>query len=138
MTETAKITGRISLVPKVGLSADLHSALTARVFAIEHEADTGPRSVWHHPGYQEKFYAILLEEPRIAIGTIYVAGTNEHTDVAWWIDSMFRRMGYGRKTIDVLAPMLIAKGVKRIGPLLVIGDYEASRRLAQQLRSHFE
>ena len=138
MTKTVEITGRISLILKVELTASLLSALTARIFASEHEADTGPRSVWHLPGYQDKFYAILLEEPRVAIGTIYVAGTNDRADVAWWIDSMYRRMGYGRETIEVLASMLIAKGVTRIGPLLVIGDYEASRRLAQQLRSHFE
>ena len=131
-------TNRIFLIPKVELNTRLSDALTARIFASEHECDIGPRSVWHHPGYQKNFYAILLREPRVAIGTIYVAGTNDHTDVSWWIDSMFRRMGYGREMVEVLASMLIVKGVTHIGPLAILGSYEASRRLAKQLRSHFE
>ncbi len=138
MAGVLKNIDQISLVPKLELGPELLGALTARIFASEHETDTGPRTVWHHPGYQDKFYAILLTEPRVAIGTIYVAGTSDHTDVAWWIDSLYRGKGYGRAAVEVLAAMLKVQGVRRIGPLPIMGDYEASRRLAKQLKSHFE
>ena len=137
MVEIAKTEDRVSLVPKLGLSESMLAELRRRIFAEEHETDTGPRPVWDHPGYQDKFYVIVLAELQVAIGTIYVAGPTYHTDVAWWIDSRYQSRGYGRAAVEALVPMLKDKGVTRIGALLIMGDWHASRRLAVQLKGHF-
>jgi RimJ/RimL family protein N-acetyltransferase len=61
----------------------------------EHELDVSPRPVWDLESYVSKFLIVLLDDPGIPIGKIYVGGPPYYTDVAWWLDSKYRRRGYG-------------------------------------------
>lgn len=131
---------RVFIVPRSALNEAELKHITERVFAPEHELDTGPRPIWHLESYAPKLYVILLKEGRVPIGTIYIGGVETSIDVAWWIDSQYRGQRLGADTVDVLARLLKSNGVTGIGPIAVTayGDaYYASARLVKRLRSYF-
>ena len=60
----------------------------------------------------------------------------------WWVDSAYRGQGYGGEVVDLLAATLKARGVTRIGWILIAThkrEYDAqSGKLVRRLRRHFE
>ncbi|MFI4939292.1 MAG: GNAT family N-acetyltransferase [Burkholderiales bacterium] len=130
---------RIEIIPKSNMACDQIQYLDELVSAPEHIDDQGACQSWKLPAWTPNLYAIVdiyLQRP---IGILYVMGdTNFGADVAWWIDSKHRRDGYGHRAVDLCAELLKAKGVTRIGRILVQGDYSvASNKLLKRLLEHF-
>jgi RimJ/RimL family protein N-acetyltransferase len=130
----------VIVVPRTKLNEEQLQHITSRIYAPEHELDAGPRPIWQMENYVPKFHVAVIEESDLPIGTIYVGGPPNLTDVAWWIDSLYRHLGYGSQMVDALAPILKAAGVTGIGPILITayGDnHTASAKLVKRLRGHF-
>jgi hypothetical protein len=132
---------RVSIVKRQALASEKLRYLTDRLFALEHELDTRPTSVWHLESYAPNLYAILLKSSDLPIGILYVGGPKNAIDVSWWIDSRYRGLGYGGEAVDMLAALLKADGVTGVGGIMIQayeGNYIASSKLAKRLRKLFD
>jgi hypothetical protein len=112
-----------------------------RIFAAEHEADAGPRSVWDNRNYCPRFSVILLIKQRLPIGTFYIGGPKNSVVVDWWLDSRYRKQGYATEAIDLLATNLKIGGYTGVGRMSnkAVGDeLIASQKLIDRFRNHFE
>ena len=105
----------------------------------EHANDSGPCRVWNT--YQFALYAFIQRDTGLPIAISEASGRPVAVP-GWWIDSKFRRMGYGNELVDLLARKLKADGVTGIGRIPIDtynGNYnEQSTRLATRIRAHFE
>ena len=132
---------RLKIIPKAELSPpQLHGA-TLRIFAPEHSCDIGPQYFWNRPERDRHHFALFDAESEEFVGTVYCVVTPPVAqDFTWWLDSRMRKKGYWRALADDLAAYLRKRrGVEKVG-FIVFGKHnpEASQKIAQRLRSHFD
>ena len=132
---------RLSIIPKTQLSpADLHEA-TVRIFAPEHAADVGPRFFWNRPEHDRHHLVLFDLESQDFVGTVHCVITPPVVqDFTWWLDSRMRKKGYWRVLADDLAAYLKKRhGIEKVGFIVFgHGHREASKKIAQRLRDHFD
>ena len=81
----------------------------------------------------------MHSETYIPIGILYRGPSSSGVDAAWWVDSQFRRQGYGYEAVDLLGDLLKKEGVCKIGNIPIRGNFsDASAKLAARLRSRVE
>ena len=130
----------LSIVAKQALTADQRDYLADRIAAPEHQNDRGPCQVWK--SYQRGLYAIVDNDLNKPVGILYAAGPKDEVDAGWWIDSKFRRHGYGQHAIRLFAGLLRKQGFTKVGKIRIdtfLGEYdEASRKLRTKFIRYIE
>ena len=129
---------RLTIILKSELSEVQARHLSGRLAAPEHQHDNGPAQVWHI--YQAGLYAFIHKVSMLPIAIAEASGCPS-VSPGWWIDSTFRRQGYGNELVDLLAEYLKAQGVTSVRPILIdpyqnVYD-EQSAKLAKRFRTHF-
>lgn len=122
------------IVRKQDLTQDQLDYIDERLALPAHAKDLGPPAVWKM--WVNGMYAAVCPESNIPIGIIEASGLPPSP--GWWIDSEYRRQGYGYRLVDALAAYLKLQGVTTIGHIKVDGDYQAySEKLKARFLSHF-
>ena len=132
---------RLSIIPKTQLSVSRLRQATLRIFAPEHACDVGPRSFWNRRDHDRYHLALFDVESEEFVGTVHcVIFPPLAQDFTWWIDSRMRKKGYWSVLADDLAAYLKRKhGITAVGLIIFGGQHpEASRKIAQRLRGHFD
>lgn len=135
---------RLVLIPKPGLSAAQIRAVDDRIDAPEHANDQGPLDAWRRfsaPNQVATLYAFFHKKDGVPVAVVEASGMPVATP-AWWIDSKFRRRGYWRELVDLLAEHLKSKGVTGVGRIPITtyqgAHDEASIAMAKRFKAHFE
>ena len=127
------------MIEKSALSPVQSALVQERLSLAEHVNDLGPPQVW--ATYASGLFALFEATSCRLVALVEVSGL-DNVQPGWWIDSAFRKQGYGKKVIDVLAKYLKERGVTRIGPIAITTyqqQYDKqSSKLAKRLRSYFE
>ena len=129
---------RLAIVSKSQLTEGQSQYLSGRLVAPEHANDNGAIRAWSS---RQGLYAFICKQTNVPVGIAEASGGPIRSP-GWWIDSQFRGQGFGYELIDLLAEQLKSEGVTAIGPITIdtyLGlHHEASSKLAQRLRRHFE
>ena len=127
------------LIEKSALTPEQTELIEKRLSWSEHQHDLGPVQVWSI--YSSGLFAFFEEVSGQLVALVEASGLND-VQPGWWVDSAFRDRGYGGEVIDLLALHLKARGVTRIGQILITTHQqqynEQSSKLAQRLKRHFE
>lgn len=125
----------LAMLAKDALSPAQLATVAERLALPVHAHDEGASRAW--PGYASGLYAFFEQDDGRLIG-LCEHGEGPSVRPSWWIDHEFRGRGYGRQLVELLAVHLRARGVTRIGWVLLASHqqrYDAqSARLAQRLR----
>ena len=106
----------VYIIPKSELSGEQLKHISDRISAPEHKDDKGPCKFWH---YQYGLYAVMERASNDPIGIVEQSAPLNAVAPGWWIDSKFRRKGYGYKMIDCLVDYLIKQGATGVGNIRV-------------------
>jgi RimJ/RimL family protein N-acetyltransferase len=132
---------RLAIIPKTHLSLHQLREATQRIFAPEHAGDVGPRYFWNRPEHDRHHFALFDLATEEFVGTVYCVITPPVVqDFTWWLDSRVRKKGYWRVLADDLAAYLKKRhGIQKVGLIVFGGSHlDASRKIAQRLRDHFD
>lgn len=131
---------RLAIILKSELSEEQAQYLDSRLTAPEHKDDRGPPAGWHT--HQSGLYAFIHRQSNRPIAIASASGPVYAVVPAWWVDSKFRRQGYGNELVDLLAAYLRKEGYTGVGKIVIDtygGKYlDASTKLAQRFKAHFE
>ena len=126
---------KVELVEKGKLSPEQSEYMAERLNDPDHRGDKGPPDVWDV--YEHNLYAIVSLEKRLPVGIIEVT-LNYPPRPGWWIDSQFRKKGYGKAAMDKLAKLLVDAGVPEIGEIAYRGQCQVgSKKLGKYLEERF-
>jgi len=129
----------VSIIPKSKLSDEQLKYISDRISSPEHKNDKGPSKFWH---YQSGLYAIMEIASSTPIGIVEQSAPLDAVAPGWWIDSRFRKKGFGSKMVDCLADYLKIQGATGVGNIRVQthnGQYDAaSEALKKRFKAHFE
>lgn len=131
---------RIALFDKADLTSAQLAVIEERLSLPVHEHDEGPSRAWR--SYDpSSLYAFFHIGSGALVALVDATGADD-VKPGWWVDSAFRGQGYGAEVVDLLAARLKARGVTRIGWVLIASrnrEYDAqSGKLVRRLRRHFE
>ncbi|HKO48495.1 MAG TPA: GNAT family N-acetyltransferase [Polyangiaceae bacterium] len=132
---------RLAIIPKAHLSLAQLREATQRIFAPEHAGDVGPRYFWNRPAHDRHHFALFDLATEEFVGTVYCVITPPVAqDFTWWLDARVRKQGYWHALADDLAAYLKKRhGIQKVGLIVFGGSHlDASRKIAQRLRSHFD
>ena len=132
---------RLRVIPKNELASAQQSEAARRIYAPEHSMDLGPRYFWNRPEHDRHHFALFDLETDEFVGTVRcVITTPIAQDFTWWFDSRVRGKGYWRALADDLAGFLKRRHkIEKIGFISFGGNHpEASQKIAQRLREHFD
>jgi RimJ/RimL family protein N-acetyltransferase len=131
---------RLTIVDKPDLTPAQAAAIEARLSLPIHQDDEGPSRAWRT--YDPTTLYAYFEQSSGALVALVDAGGQDDVKPGWWVDSAFRGRGFGAEVVDLLAAKLKARGVTRIGWILIAThnqEYDAqSGKLVRRLRRHFE
>jgi RimJ/RimL family protein N-acetyltransferase len=131
---------RIALYDKDDLTPDQLAMIEARLSLPVHADDEGPSRAWRT--YASSSLYAFFDIASGALVALVDAGGLDDVKPGWWVDSAFRGQGYGAEVVDLLAARLKARGVTRIGWILIASrnqEYDKqSGKLVRRLRRHFE
>lgn len=114
----------VELVEKSKLSQEQLTYITKRLRDSAHSGDKGPPEVWGT--YKNNLYAVICSEKQLPVGLVEVT-LNTPPNPAWWIDSKFRKKGYGQAAVDNLAKLLAGSSeVSEIGKIEYRGQLYVS------------
>jgi len=131
---------RVTIIPKMQLSAQQLRDAEQRIFAPEHACDVGPRNFWKRVDRHHHF-AVFDGESEDFVGTVHCVITPPVVqDFTWWIDSRMRKKGYWRALADALAAYLKRRHEITSVGFIIFGNqhHHASQKIAQRLRENFE
>src|SRR5882757_2596645 len=121
-------------MPRTGVSAKLpdigvtHAPKRSRPRKTSEPKPIAPYNSNPRKGLGDIFDRVSGQPVGVEQLKTYIGGIETSIDVAWWIDSPYRRQHFGSETVDVLASLLESNGVTGIGPIRVIAhgnDYYA-------------
>jgi RimJ/RimL family protein N-acetyltransferase len=128
------------MVDKPDLSPAQLALIEARLSLPVHEHDEGPSRAWRT--YDPTTLYAYFEQSSGELVALVDANGQDDVKPGWWVDSAFRGRGFGAEVVDLLAAKLKARGVTRIGWILIAThkqEYDAqSGKLVRRLRRHFE
>lgn len=131
---------RLEMINKAALSPAQLAEIEARLALPVHQHDEGPSRAWrtYDPAGLFAFFDIASGG---LVALAEVAGL-DGVKPGWWVDSACRGQGYGGEVVDLIAANLKARGVTRIGWILIATHQQKydqqSGRLVRRLRRHFE
>lgn len=127
------------MLEKEALSAAQQAMIKERLALPVHLDDEGPSRVWHTES--PNLYAFFQIASGRLVALVTASGVEEARP-GWWVDSEFRGRGYGAQVVDLLAERLKARGVTRIGWILIATRQQRydqqSGKMVRRLRRHFE
>ena len=131
---------RLTMFGKRALSPAQLAEVEARLSLPVHQHDEGPSRAWR--SYDPVSLFAFFDRASGVLVALADAPGHDGATPGWWVDSAFRGQGYGGEVVDLIAADLKARGVTRIGWILIAtrhNEYDAqSGRLVRRLRRHFE
>ena len=125
---------------KDALSPAQLAVIEERLSLPIHLNDEGPSRAWRT--YDPAGLFAFLDTASGALVALAEAAGGDGVKPGWWVDSAFRGQGYGAEVVDLIAANLKARGVTRIGWILIATrnqEYDKqSGKLVRRLRQHFE
>ena len=131
---------RLTMFDKPALTPAQLEVIEARLSLPVHLNDEGPSRAWRT--YDPAGLFAFFDTATGSLVALAEAAGGDGVKPGWWVDSAFRGQGYGGEVVDLIAATLKARGVTRIGWILIATrnqEYdEQSGRLVRRLRQHFE
>ena len=131
---------RIEMFDKAALTPAQLAMIEARLSLPIHQHDEGPSRTWRT--YAPSSLFAFFESSSGQVVALVEALCEDGVKPGWWVDSAFRGQGYGAEVVDLLAERLKARGVTRIGWILIATHKQQydqqSGKLVRRLRRHFE